>query len=87
MKKNHPPDGKDQSEIVKKIISLAGNQQKLANLINVKRCTISAWVNRNKKVPSQHVLAIETALKNKISRHEIRPDLYPLGGMRVRRAG
>lgn len=70
-------DDKTPEDVVMKIIKLAGSQLKLANLINVKQCTISSWVNRNKKVPSQHVLTIEKALENKITRHEIRPDLYP----------
>jgi len=68
---------KDYSEIVKRAIELAGGQLKLANLVNVKQCTVSAWLLRNKKIPAQHVLAIEKALNYKITRHELRPDLYP----------
>ncbi len=33
---------------------------------------------RNRGVPAERVLEIEAATEGKVTRHELRPDLYPL---------
>ena len=35
------------------------------------------WLHRDKTVPAEAVLPIEAATKGKVTRHELRVDLYP----------
>jgi DNA-binding transcriptional regulator YdaS (Cro superfamily) len=56
-------------------INKIGTQTKLAKLIGVRQSNISNWLYRDKKIPAEHVLAIEKVTG--ISRHVLRPDIYP----------
>ncbi|MFO1465838.1 MAG: helix-turn-helix domain-containing protein [Steroidobacteraceae bacterium] len=58
-------------------IEKAGGQSALARLIGVRQSAVSNWLNRNKQVPAERVLQVEAALNGAVSRHDIRPDLYP----------
>lgn len=60
---------------LKEAITIAGGQSALARAIGVQQCHVWNWLNRNKKVPAQHVLNIEKATG--VSRHDLRPDIYP----------
>ena len=53
----------------------AGGQTELANLLGIRQSHISNGKNRNKRVPAERVLDIERVTG--VSRHELRPDLYP----------
>lgn len=55
-------------------IDAAGGVAKLASLISVSSQAISQWT----RVPAERVLEIERATGGKISRHDMRPDLYPI---------
>ena len=58
-----------------KAIKIAGGQCALAEKLGVAQCTVSAWINRNKKAPpSEFVLKIEEITG--VSRHELRPDVF-----------
>lgn len=65
-----------------KAIQLAGSQVAFAKLCgkNVKQPHISQWLkrNRNKGLPVQYVIAVEKGLNGKMTREELRPDLYPI---------
>lgn len=63
---------------LEKAIKVAGSQSALARAIGVRQCHIWNWLNRNKKVPASQVLKIEEALQGKVTRFELRPDIYPL---------
>lgn len=52
----------------------AGGQSKLARLLNIKPQAVQHWCSTG-KIPAERVLAVEVATG--ISRHELRPDLYP----------
>lgn len=57
-------------------IQKAGGQEKLAKLLGLRsQGSISNWLHRNKRVPTEHVLGIEAATG--VSRHDLRPDIYP----------
>lgn len=60
-----------------KAIEIAGGQSALGRLIGKDQRTIWAWINTTQKVPAEDVLAIETATERKVTRHELRPDIYP----------
>lgn len=52
-----------------------GGQSALARHIGVSQQSVSKWVRRRKPLPPEHVIAVETATG--ISRHDLRPDIYP----------
>lgn len=56
-------------------IAAAGGQAALARAVGVAQPTIHDWLNRNGRVPAERVLAVEEA--SGVSRHELRPDIYP----------
>ncbi|MCK8785236.1 helix-turn-helix domain-containing protein [Roseomonas sp. NAR14] len=56
-------------------IELAGGLTKLADLVGVKPSSVFKW--RVRRVPAERVLAVERATGGKVTRHELRPDLYP----------
>lgn len=53
----------------------AHGMRQLAALLGVRYQSIQDWLSAN-KVPAERVLAIEKATG--ISRHELRPDIYPV---------
>ena len=56
-------------------IEKAGGQTALAGLLGVRQSHVWNWLNRDKRVPVDRVLAIEAAVG--VPRHELRPDIYP----------
>nr|WP_286916109.1 YdaS family helix-turn-helix protein [Pseudomonas sp. UBA6276] len=60
---------------LERAILSAGSAKALAKLRGVTPMAVSYWKIRG--VPARHVLPIEKATG--ISRHELRPDLYPPG--------
>lgn len=47
----------------------------MARLVGVSQPSVWGWVHRLGKLPAEHVLKVEEATG--ISRHELRPDIYP----------
>ena len=60
---------------VKKAIDKAGSQSALARSLNITPQAVQRWVS-NDRVPHMQVINIEKITG--ISRHELRPDLYPV---------
>jgi DNA-binding transcriptional regulator YdaS (Cro superfamily) len=64
-------------------IALSGGQAGLARLLSsvlgkrVSQQRIWNAVNRDQTVPAEWCLAIEQATGGRVSRHALRPDLYP----------
>lgn len=58
-------------------IAACGSQTELARRIGKKPAHVWNWLNRDKKVPAEMVLLIEQATAGQVTRHELRPDLYP----------
>lgn len=57
-------------------IESAGNQTKLAAAIGCKQQYIWQWLNRDGRCSARYVLKVERATG--VSRHDLRPDLYPV---------
>lgn len=55
-------------------IELTGSVTALAVCIGVTRPAVAQW----RRVPATRVLAVEKATGGQVSRHELRPDLYPV---------
>lgn len=60
---------------VRDIVSQLGSQGALAGVAGVSQQAVSAWQRKDKPLPPEHVLAVEAATG--ISRHDLRPDIYP----------
>lgn len=54
-----------------------GGQHQLARMIGLRQQHIWNWLNSENGVPANHVLRVEAAAL--VSRHDLRPDLYPRG--------
>ncbi|MCB2109313.1 MAG: helix-turn-helix domain-containing protein, partial [Rhodobacteraceae bacterium] len=54
----------------------AGGVAALARAINVTPQAVSQW----DRIPAERVIAVETATNGKVTRHQLRPDLYPAEG-------
>lgn len=57
-------------------IDCAGGQSAFGRLIGRPQSTVWEWVDRRKPLPSEYVLKVEAATG--ISRHDLRPDIYPV---------
>lgn len=55
-------------------IKIVGSATELANQIGVKKQAVTKW---RRRVPAERVLSIELATNGEVTRHELRPDLYP----------
>lgn len=56
-------------------IEVIGTQLAMANLLGITQGAVSKWLKEGKHLPAEHVLKVEAATG--ISRHDLRPDLYP----------
>jgi len=62
---------------VQKAIDLAGSQTALGQLVGVKQQTVYCWLTKFGHIPVKHVLRLEKLFKGRLTRHEMRPDIYP----------
>jgi DNA-binding transcriptional regulator YdaS (Cro superfamily) len=56
-------------------VQAAGSQSALGRLLGVTQRAVWRWVHDDKPLPPQHVLKVEQ--RYGISRHDLRPDIYP----------
>lgn len=60
---------------LQKAIEAVGSQAALAEKLGVGQTAISNWIRKTGRVPAERVLALEAI--SGVSRHDLRPDLYP----------
>lgn len=67
-------------EALQKAVDLAGGQSELARRIGgkVRQGHVYYWLNTMKKISHEHVLAAERAVNGQVTRHDLRPDIYPV---------
>ena len=62
-------------------VRAVGSQSAFARLIERRQSTVSEWLKKESPLPAEYVLKVEKALDDlgvaDLSRHELRPDLYP----------
>lgn len=56
-------------------VRAAGSQSAFGRLLNKRQSVVFGWLKDEKPLPAEHVLKVEEATG--ISRHDLRPDLYP----------
>src|SRR3954471_17204098 len=64
------------NDALERAIVEAGGVAALARAINVTPQAVSQW----DRVPAERALAVEKATGGAITRHDLRPDLYPAAG-------
>ena len=62
--------------VIDKAVRTIGSQKELALAVGVTPMAVNLWKKRG-RVPAERVLAIEAATEYQVSRHDLRPDLYP----------
>lgn len=63
-------------EPLKKAVEIAGGQAHLARAIGVRQQHVWNWLNRDRKTPPEHVVAIERAVLGQVTRYDLRPDVF-----------
>lgn len=64
-------------DALKRAIEIAGGQAALARKIGKTQAHVWNWLNRDGRVPAEVVISVEKAVDGKVTRHDLRPDLYP----------
>lgn len=72
-------------EALQQAVELAGSQAEIARIAGVSTTAVWKWVQSSKRVPAEFVLKIEAATG--VSRHDLRPDIYPREIMTDRHVG
>lgn len=63
--------------LTRAIEACGGTQAGLAAALNIKQQHVWNWINRSGgKVPAEHCRAIEEATGGKVTRYELRPDVF-----------
>ena len=60
-----------------KAIAIAGGQSAMAGRLDVKQGHVWYWLNKMGQCPPDRVLDVERATAGAVSRHQLRPDIYP----------
>lgn len=64
-------------EALRQAKSILGSEAAVAAAVGVKQPSVNHILNNGKKVPAEWCIPIERATDGKITRHALRPDLYP----------
>jgi DNA-binding transcriptional regulator YdaS (Cro superfamily) len=65
------------ADALRAAVERLGSQAAMGRLVGVKQPSVFRWLDQGKSLPAEHVLTVERATG--ISRHALRPDLYPTG--------
>lgn len=60
---------------LQRAVDIVGSQKALADAIDTKQQNISYWLKAS--VPAEFALPIEKATNGAVTRHDLRPDLWP----------
>jgi DNA-binding transcriptional regulator YdaS (Cro superfamily) len=58
-----------------RVIDIYGSERLLGKKLGVVQQTISKWLERG--IPASRVICIEKAASGLVTRHDLRPDIYP----------
>jgi DNA-binding transcriptional regulator YdaS (Cro superfamily) len=74
---NTPPNSRSATTVpalIQRAAELSGGMSALARKLGIARSAPYSWV----QIPANRVLQIEVATGGRLSRHTMRPDIYPL---------
>ena len=52
-------------------------REQIAQQLGVTEGAVRHWANGTRRIPAEQVLALESATGGRVTRYELRPDLYP----------
>jgi len=58
-------------------IKIVGSQSEMARRLNCKPGHVWFWLNRAKTIPAEIVISVEKMTHGIVTRHDLRPDIYP----------
>jgi DNA-binding transcriptional regulator YdaS (Cro superfamily) len=61
---------------LERAVEKAGSQSSFAEAVGTSQQLVSYWLSKGKPLPAEFVLPAEARLG--ISRHDLRPDIYPV---------
>jgi len=61
---------------IKKACNVVGSQRALAAILGVTPQALGKWIKKE-SVPSARVIEVEAATDGAVTRHQLRPDIYP----------
>lgn len=61
--------------VLRAAVQAVGSQGAMARLLGISQPSVWKWLDKGKPLPAEHVLAVEAATG--VSRHDLRPDIYP----------
>lgn len=64
------------TKAITKAVEAAGGQTRLASAIGVSQQMVWQWVNGRRPVPGTYCIAIEQAAAGKVTRYDLRPDIF-----------
>lgn len=67
----------DSESALIKLIEIVGGQSALAKKLKIKQPSVAKWKRRG-RAPSSRIVELERLSNGAITRHEFRPDIYPL---------
>jgi len=59
---------------------ILGSQEAIAQIVGVKQPSVHHALTKAEKVPAEWCIPLEKATEGEITRHDLRPDLYPREG-------
>jgi len=68
-------------EALQEAVEIAGSQSALARICGVGQPAVWKWLQSSKRLPAEFALRVEAATG--VSRHYLRPDIYPIGYQQV----
>lgn len=63
-------------EALQAAVARAGSQSALARVCGVSQTAVWKWIQRGKRLPAELCLVVER--ETGVSKHSLRPDIYPL---------
>lgn len=64
------------SDPIRKAIDEVGSMAALARHLGITKGAVHQWTAPGRKVPPEHCIAIERATDGKVTRYELRPDVF-----------
>lgn len=61
---------------LRRAVELLGGQSHLARALGVRQSNVWYWLNRAGAAPADYCAAIEKATEGRVTRQELRPDLF-----------
>jgi DNA-binding transcriptional regulator YdaS (Cro superfamily) len=64
-------------EALREAIQILGSQSATARVVGVKQPSVNWMARHGRKVPAEWCIPLEQATQGHVTRHQLRPDLYP----------